>query len=232
MISDVINNQVNNSVKRTTHQFQLSDAEYAVVMQQPGATKSDKLRHLLINNSVNNSINNQVNNHVIDKPIKSNKLDKKDVLKTLRDSLRSCKKVSPIKTELVAVLTAILKDGPTEEEAELPALVPLPVVSDDDDGSIDPYIVERIERKRTDDAKTGLQPIGGTAVKRSTAESIARLSGKTLEEARMMLTNQPLPQADRQDETVQDEASRYDAPEPTEEDWHPDEDDHIYEADM
>lgn len=196
-------------MKRPTRQFQLSDSEYAVIMLQPGDTPSEKLRHLLINGRVNDVINDSINDPINDKVNDAPKrTSKTDVIKVLRDALKRSKKVSPVKTELVAILTDILKDG--TDDSEPPAIIPQPVVSDDDDGGIDPYILERAERLRAENAQQGLQPLGSAASPNMIAR-LARLSKKTEDEMKAMLDSQ------RKSER------KHDDPEPSEDDWYPDE---------
>lgn len=138
-------------------------------------------------------------------------MDSKTTVKHLRDQLKRSKKVSPVKTELVAILTDILKDG--ADDSEPPAIIPQPVVSDDDDGGIDPYILERAERLRAENAQQGLQPLGSAASPNMIAR-LARLSKKSEDEMKAMLDSQR-----------KSERKQYDEPEPSDDDWYPDEGD-------
>lgn len=72
----------------------------------------------------------------------------KDVLtwKKLRDGLRKCSKVSPIKTELIEILSAIIKDEPTKQS--VPTLKQtLADMQIEDDEILDDFLEQRKQRQ-------------------------------------------------------------------------------------
>lgn len=68
--------------------------------------------------------------------------DKFLTMESLRNRLRSCKKVSPMKTELVAILSAILKDEPEQSAA---GIVSAPV--EEDDSELDDFLERRKQKQ-------------------------------------------------------------------------------------
>lgn len=120
-------------------------------------------------------------------PAAQSSIDKKDVMRMLRDGLKSCKLISPIKTELVAVLTAILKETPTVDEPPA-GLVPFSPPADAswiDDGSVHPDIKERQAKKRQELDRGGMQHIGKS--KDYVIDAMVRRTGVTPEQARKTL---------------------------------------------
>lgn len=138
-------------------------------------------------------------------------VDPKTTVKHLRDQLKRSKKVSPMKTELLALLTDILKDGPKESDAPSTLIVPItePVHDEDAERAMDDYLEQR--RQANINRSGGMQSIGN-------AVSSMFAPGGALERA---ANRGNVDTAEIR--KVLDSSKAKDAPEPTDDDWFPEE---------
>lgn len=173
----------------------------------------------------------------IDGSAKAKSADKKEatvskefVFKTLRDGLKKSKKVSPMCSELVAVLSSILKDEP-EPPAELPVPALPADFHDRKDPELDTWLEERAQRKKAQDIadanpSAGLQPIGGGTLDKVFALA-AKHGDKTAEELKAMHERSKQPRECNDVSEPRDPVYRQNEAEPTDDDWFPDDDEPV-----
>lgn len=85
-------------------------------------------------------------------------VSKEQIVKAMRDALKSIKKVSPIKTELVELLSSFLKDGPAVDHSQT-TIVPMsePVLDEEAEREMDDFLEQR--RQANVGRAGGMQPI-------------------------------------------------------------------------
>lgn len=140
-------------------------------------------------------------------------VSKEQIVKAMRDALKSIKKVSPIKTELVELLTSFLKDAPKSLPTLADTLSDLNIA--DDDPELDDWIQKRSQRNKPPESQS-MQAVGSVFLPGGALERAASRGAITPDEVRQQLDSMK----------AKDVAPRNEPSEPTvdeDEDWYPDE---------